>query len=143
MAENPIEDASGLLKALGISGEQLQNAKLGPGIVGRNTVIAWVFLIVMLVGILCSYGLHNNFLLTLCLIFAFIVAVGVLLLNVYFGNKNPAAALLEGAQFLQYQQFKMAARGRPVIEARSPAQSAPRSLTGDMSPVSLPEVEND
>ncbi len=77
MAENPIEDASGLLKALGISGEQLQNAKLGPGIVGRNTVIAWVFLIVMLVGILCSYGLHNNFLLTLCLIFAFIVAIRI------------------------------------------------------------------
>lgn len=43
-----------LMERLGISGHQLQNVKLGPGVVGRNSAIAWLLEIVMLAGVICG-----------------------------------------------------------------------------------------
>jgi hypothetical protein len=125
--DKTINRTAGLMKALGISGEQLQNAKLGPGVVGRNSVIAHTFLVVALAGVIASAYLHNNLLLGLSLCFGFMVALAIPILNAYFGNKNPAAALLEGAQFLQYHQFQMASQGKPEIEAKAPPELPPQT----------------
>lgn len=63
----------------------------------------------------------------ICVAAALFIIVYVVALNVYFARTNPAAALLEGAQFVQYQQL-MAAKGMPVIEP-SPPIPAPSRLS--------------
>lgn len=101
MAETSTSDrVADLLNKLGISGQQLQNVKLGPGVVGRNTTIAWAFEIVMLAGVICSAVLHNALLLGISLSGAIVVALVIVVCNVYFGSKNPAAALLRGCAVL-------------------------------------------
>lgn len=121
MAESAEHDnkIAELMQKLGLTGDQLQGVKLGPGVVGRNSTIAWVFLLVMLVGAVTAGYLHSQVLLGLSLGGAILAGVAIPVLNVYFGNKNPAAALMEGAEFLQYQrmQMRMAAKGIPVIES--------------------------
>jgi hypothetical protein len=130
MTENSQPDRiADLLNRLGLSGQQLQNVKLGPGVVGRNSTIAWALEVVMLAGVIGSVVLHSPTLLALSLGGAILVAVVSVLCNVYFGNKNPAAALLEGAQFLEYQHLvQMASKDVPVILANSLPTVAPRSL---------------
>jgi hypothetical protein len=115
----------GLLDHLGISKGHLRNTKLGPGVVGRNSAIAYTFLVVMLVGALCSYFLKSEVLMGISLGGAILVTVIIAVLNVYFGNKNPGAAILEGAQFLQYHQIEMASKDRPAIDPISPPMPPP------------------
>ena len=129
---------SELMERLGISAQQLQNLKLGPGVVGRNSSIAWIFLIVMLAGVVASAIRDSKALLALSLGGAILVVVVIVVCNVYFGNKNPAAALLEGAQFVQYHQImQMAAKGQETIEPSGPAILAPTS------PKELPKSQPD
>jgi hypothetical protein len=117
-----------LLKGLGISGEQIQNAKLGPGVVGRNSKIAYTFLLLASVAVVGAIYVRSQLLIGVIIGLAFIVAVGIPLLNVVFGHKNPAAAILEGAEFLQYQQI-MASRDNPVIFPALPVKAKPKELS--------------
>lgn len=123
-----------LLSRLGLTGHHLQNVKLGPGVVGRNTSIVWTCLLVMLVGAGGAIYLKSPSLLGLAIGGALFLAVAGIGANVYFGSKNPAAAIMEGAQFLQYHQMTMAAKGVPVIEPSLPAFAPPllgESATGE------------
>jgi len=45
----------------------------------------------------------------------FIFAFVILWRLINFANKNPQAALLEGAEFLVHEQIELAAKGIPVI----------------------------
>jgi hypothetical protein len=121
------EQLAETMKKLGLSAEQIQNAKLGPGVVGRNSKIAFTFLMVSIAAIVAGAYIHSNVIVSLSIIFAFIVALGIPILNVIFGNKNPAAAILEGSEFLQYQQL-MASKGNPVINPVLPVEPMPRIL---------------
>lgn len=139
MAENSQSDrVFDLLNKLGISGHQLQGVKLGPGVVGRNSSIAWTLEVVMLAGVICAAILHNALLLGVSLTGAVVTALVVAIGNLYFGAKNPAAALLEGAQFLEYQHMQLAAaKGIPKIELSTPTPQPPQ-LPPSVS-ASLPE----
>src|SRR5512142_1165369 len=90
---------------LGLAAEQLQNAKLGPGVVGRNSRIAISFMAVAVAGIGAGISVHSAFIVGLSVTFGFISALAITILNVVFGQKNPGAAILEGAEFIQYQQI--------------------------------------
>jgi len=118
----------GLLKSLGISGEQIQNAKLGTGVVGRNSKIGYTFLSLALVGVAGAIYNHSPLLIGVIIGLAFIVTLTIPILNVVFGHKNPAAAILEGAEFLQYQQI-MASKDNSVIVPALPAQAKPKELS--------------
>jgi hypothetical protein len=121
--------AGNITDRLGISAEQLQNAKLGPGVVGRNSRIAISFLAVALAGVGAGISVHSPFIVGLSVSFGFISAVVITVLNVIFGHKNPGAAILEGAEFIQYQQI-MASKGNPVIHPVLPVEPKPPELSG-------------
>jgi hypothetical protein len=115
------DEIAEILERLGISGHQLQNVKLGPGVVGRNSSIAWALEIVMLVGVVCGAVLRSPILIGLSLSGAIIVALAIAALNVHFGKANPGAALLEGAHFLQYHEMQLTAvRGGPAVPGGPP-----------------------
>lgn len=119
-----------LLKSLGIDGSRLQNVKLGPGVVGRNSSVAWVGGLVMLGGVVGGIWLHSVFLVAVSVVGGVLIGVGVPCLNVHFAKKNPAAALLEGAHFVEYHQIQLtASKGKPPGEG-GPAGPPPKQLSG-------------
>jgi hypothetical protein len=118
-----------LLKRLGISGHELQGARLGPGVVGRNSSIAWGVGVVMLAGVLCGGYLHSLVLAGASIFGGLIIGVVVPWFNVVFAKQNPAAALLEGAHFVEYHQMQMAAaKDAAPDEIAGPPVPAPRQL---------------
>jgi hypothetical protein len=117
------DQVADLMGQLGIDGQHLQNVKLGPGVVGRNSSIAWALEIVMLAGVICGAFLKSPLLVGLSLLGAVGVALAISFSNVRFGRENPAAALLEGAHFLQYHQMQLtAAKGEPPRPGGAPVQ---------------------
>lgn len=127
-----------LMERLGISGKQLQNVKLGPGIVGRNSTIIWVFLIVMLTGVICGAILKSQILVGGSLIGAVCVALVGILGNIHFGKRNPAAAILEGAEFLEFHQMQMtASKGQPPTTLPEPPIPQPIQIS-TKADISLP-----
>lgn len=132
MANPFIDGIASLFKSLGLSSEQLQNIKLGPGVVGRNTRMGHTFLLVALAGVFGGVYIKSAMIIGISLIAAFLIAAGIPILNVIFGNKNPAAAILEGAEFLQYQQIEMAAKGIPAIVPTLPPETKPQELSGEV-----------
>jgi hypothetical protein len=124
-----IEQAAEIMKTLGISGQQLQKINLGPGVVGRNSSIAWAFEIVAFAGVIGGIWLHSPYIVGLSVGGGILVGLAIAMGNIYFGNKNPGAAILEGGHFLVYQHLlqQMAARGEAVIES-APAVTAPPLL---------------
>jgi hypothetical protein len=86
----------------------------------------------MLAGVICGGLLRQPILIGIALVGAVVVALRIADLNVKFGKENPAAALLEGAHFLEFQQLQVtAAQGTKQIEIPSkPAVHPPAELTG-------------
>lgn len=126
MPDSSQDKIADLMQRLGISKQDLQNVRLGPGIVGRNSTIAWVLEIVMLAGVIGGTVEHSPTLIGISLVGAVVVALVIPLANIHFGNKNPAAAILEGAEFVQYQQIQMTlAKGGHPVELSGPVVSNP------------------
>jgi general stress protein CsbA len=116
-----------------VLGSQVQGVKLGPGVVGRNSSIAYALELVMLAGVIAGIFLHSVWLVGISLFGAIVGGLLIARMNVTFGKANPAAAILEGAEFLQFHQLQaMATKGDAhVVELpfAVPTQS-PVQLTG-------------
>ncbi len=96
------------LKNIGLATETVSRVRLGQGVVGKATIAVVAAFVVL--GIV-AWRLSEPW---------FLLAIGaavVVLFFVYlkrtmdFADKNPAAALLEGAHFLKWQQTDLAAKG--------------------------------
>jgi hypothetical protein len=113
---------------------EIQGVKLGPGVVGRNSSIAWALEFVMLAGVIAGAYLHSVWLVGISLLGAIGAGLFFARKNVEFGKDNPAAAVLEGIQFLQFHQMQaMAMKGdaRVVELPFSPPVQPPVSLPGE------------
>jgi general stress protein CsbA len=101
------EDISEMLNH--VIGSQVHGVKLGPGVVGRNSSIAWALELVMLAGVISGAALHSEWLVGISLFGAIVSGLSIAVMNVKFGKDDPAAALLEGAHFLQFHQMQATA----------------------------------
>jgi hypothetical protein len=61
-----------------------------------------------------------------------------------FADKHPQAALMEGAEFLQHEQLRMAMKATPMLPESEPTlpQSKPITVIGATSSA-LPDTTND
>jgi len=106
-------DITHLLRSLGIRAETFDRLKLGRGVIGKTTN-AWIALCVPLA--LMAWGLSSR------PEYLIIFAVIVLLLfaayffgSLWFANKNPAQALLEGSELITWKSMEMAAKDMPKV----------------------------
>lgn len=119
-----------LMERLGITGHQLQSVTLGPGVVGRNSSIAFALLVVMAAGVISGAFLHSELLVGLSVGGAIVGALLITCMNVHFGHKNPAAAILEGAQFIEYHHMQLSAsKGAPPTLKAGPAVPPPPMIS--------------
>jgi hypothetical protein len=90
----------------------VSNVKLPGGVVGKTCTVLLVA-VVMLGGIALVV---RDVYLSYFIVTAIVLFCGVILLRVIsFANKNPQAALLEGAEFLVHQREENAAKGLPNL----------------------------
>ena len=100
-----------LLKGFGLSSESVERVRLSRGVVGRTTyAVGGLFVVLAIVAgrIDPLYLLWVAGFATAAFAMYFI---GVLA----FAHKNPAVALLEGAELLHWQQTELAAKGMTAV----------------------------
>jgi hypothetical protein len=101
-----------ILEAVGVSESSLDRIRLAQGVVGKSSYVAGVALLALLV-VAFSLKDPGHLLAIGCfiLILFFVYFAGVL----WFSNKHPDMALLEGAELVKWRQIEMAAKGQPSL----------------------------
>ncbi|PTU31130.1 hypothetical protein [Stenotrophobium rhamnosiphilum] len=123
------QDPSELIRQLK---ESFQQIKLGGGFVGKTSRVALALVAIWTVVI---FRLSDNYILDAIIIFAagIITAFSFWWINKTeaFVQNNPSIALLEGAQFLEYQKFEAQMKGvlsspqtKPIVDPSLPAISS-------------------
>jgi hypothetical protein len=106
----------GWLKALGVSGERLSRLRLAQGVVGRTT-LALVVSVVVVGGIAWRISDSSRTLVILILLALALGVIGLFVLYfvrvMRFADANPMAATLEGSEWVQLEQIRLAAKGLP------------------------------
>jgi hypothetical protein len=105
------------LKNLGIATDTVSRVRLGQGVVGKTTLA--VLFVLAVLGIV-AWRLTDTWPLLAIGLAAVLVFVLYLKRTMDFADRNPAAALLEGAEFLKWQQTELAAKNM-LIPPRSDA----------------------
>jgi hypothetical protein len=129
VSSNPNQDPSDLIKNLG---EHFRQVRFGSGVVGKTSYA--VLALVSVWGIV-FWRLSENVAQNLSMLGgAFVITAFVgwwIHRTQEFAEKNPSAALLEGAQLLEYQKFQLEVKGgaalppsqaRPIDDPRLPAK---------------------
>lgn len=100
--------------------ESYRQVRLGRGVVGKT---GHAMLALLAVWAVIAWRWSGNLWGDVGLVLAGLVATGVFVWWVKstqdFAERNPAQALLEGAEFLEYQRFEAQAKGMPTLP-RSP-----------------------
>lgn len=110
------------LKGIGFKVEGLDRVRLGRGVIGKASYVAGVA-ILGLGGIAfalrdTTYLLIDAFL--ICFVFASYFAG-----SLWFANRHPGVALLEGAELIQWKQLEAGARDESAITDRKSTSPSP------------------
>lgn len=110
---NPIREA---IEQAGVNAALLDRVRLARGVVGKSTLVATAAILVI-GGI--AFRLTDHLLIAAGLVaFVFMLYfIGVL----WFANRHPGVALLEGADLVQWRQLDMIAKsGNPIANVPVP-----------------------
>lgn len=115
-----------MLKSAGISAESFDRVRLARGVVGKSGYVAGAALLVLFA---VAISLRDPVLLIVLAVLA--VAIFAMFFGgaLWFAHKHPEAALLEGAELLQWRQMEMAAKGIDVLPNQ--ANVTPQLLRDD------------
>jgi hypothetical protein len=124
MAQSPDE-------ILATAVESSRNVKFGRGVVSKTTYVAALAVAVWLV---IAWRWSDNMTANGGLILAGIVATAFacwyIKASQNFAERNPAQALLDGAEFLEWTRLEAAAKGLPSPPNQTPIEVKPSKLLG-------------
>ncbi|SDT17785.1 hypothetical protein [Bradyrhizobium canariense] len=101
-----------ILEAVGVSESSLDGVRLAQGVVGKSSYVAGVALLALLV---VAYSLRDSGYLLAVACFIVVLFFGYFAGVLWFANKHPDMALLEGAELVKWRQIEMAAKGQPAL----------------------------
>ncbi len=123
------QDPDGAMASIEKKVESASSVRLGRGVLGKTGGVAAI-VIVLWIGIVIR--ITENPWITFPLVIAGLVPTGFAIWWIHrshrFAEANPSAALLEGAQFVEYQRFEAEAKGfipRSAAERRPVAGPEP------------------
>jgi hypothetical protein len=82
----------------------------------------WEKLVTLQQVLLLAWLLHDPRFVLVDAVLIFILFVSYLIGVLWFSNRHPGLALLEGADLIQWRQLEMAAKGLPAAELDEPQQ---------------------
>jgi hypothetical protein len=116
--------------AFGLEGilNNVSKIRLKGGVVGKVSVVLIVVSASML-GI--AWAVRKPWISVIALVLIFILVFPMLWRLINFADKNPQAALLEGAEFLVHEQITLGMKALPVLppDTESPTQPAPLNIS--------------
>ena len=123
---NPVPEA---LEHAGINASTLDRIRLARGVVGKTSYVAGAAILALAA---VAWGLRDpNYLIAdavLVVVLFVVYFIGAL----WFANRHPGVALLEGAELIQWRQMEMADKFAAKFETPERAPSLTRS--GDQEP---------
>jgi hypothetical protein len=117
-----------------------QHIKFPAGAFGKTCML------VALIGFSCaaiSWAAPNPYVSTLALFLVSGVAVYALRRAFNFADKNPSAAILEGAEFVRHEELRLAAKNVPQIPYAETTTTAPPdapAITFDAESANAPDL---
>jgi hypothetical protein len=114
----------------------VSKVKLKGGVVGKVSV---VLIVVSLSMAVIAWSVKVPWISAAALGAVFVLSLTMLWRLISFADKNPQAALLEGAEFLRHEELKLGMKGQPQLPPGDDAEAAPLAIAlGDPS-VALPD----
>lgn len=113
-----------MLAAVGVSESSLDRVRLAQGVVGKSSYVAGTALLALLV---VAYSLKDSGYLFAVACFVLILFFGYFGGVLWFANKHPDMALLEGAELVKWRQIEMAAKETAAI----PQDTTPKAIGGE------------
>lgn len=92
----------------------VSKVRLKGGVVGKVSV---VLIIVAISMAAISWSVSIPWISVLALIFIFVLCFVMIWRLISFADKNPQAALLEGAEFLVHEQLLLGSKNEPIISS--------------------------
>jgi hypothetical protein len=108
-----------VLKSAGVSADALSRIRLGPGVVGKTTY--GLIAVVVVLGTV-AWPVTNEWLRTGLGLLVALVFVLYFVCVMWFAHKNPGAALLEGAELLQWQHEELVSKGAGILPRGRPVK---------------------
>lgn len=105
----------------------LAKVTLRGGVVGKITFS--VTLVSIVIGLI-AWSIHNIWVSTAALCMVFVLSFTMLWRLINFADRNPQAALLEGAEFLMHQQIIHASKEAPYLPHPQTIQTQPDPIEG-------------
>lgn len=90
----------------------ISKVKLRGGVVGK---VCTVLIVIAVATAIIAYVAHSIWVCVLALVLLFGTALPILLRLLTFADKNPQAALFEGAEFLAHEQMQMGMKSTPIL----------------------------
>lgn len=120
--------------------EGLTKVTLRGGLVGKVTfsVVA-----VSLAIATIAWSARNIWLSSGALAAVFILAFVMLWRLISFADRNPQAALLEGAEFLVHEQIVHATKSNPVLTVEATVQTQPEAIEGSSANPEIADIPDE
>jgi hypothetical protein len=125
-----------ILQEAGINTESLDRIRLGPGVVGRSATVAVVALLVLGVA---AYKTNNDYILVGIVVIAVLVFAICFRESMKYADRNPAAALLEGAQLVTWRTQELAAKAI-AHPPKTPAIPDPKGPESNRPTIEGPDI---
>jgi hypothetical protein len=106
---NPVRET---LEQAGINASTLDRIRLARGVVGKTSYVAGAAILALAV---VAWGLRDPSYLIADAVLVVILFVVYFIGTLWFANRHPGVALLEGAELIQWRQLELAAKSMPVI----------------------------
>jgi hypothetical protein len=112
MSSSPPTDPDDIINKIAEAG---RGVRLGKGVTGKT---GHAILALLAIWAIALWRLGPSLVQSAAVLLAAIAATSVFVwwtrATQAFAERNPAQAMLEGAEFLEYQRFEAAAKGRPI-----------------------------
>jgi hypothetical protein len=108
--------------------------KLHGGVVGR---VCTVLIVVAVAVAAMAWSIHNVWVTSISIFFIFILTFVMLWRVINFAEKNPQAALLEGAEFIRFEEIRLGTKLQPELPASEtpPSLAHPADIAIDLTPL--------
>ena len=113
-----------ILESVGVSESSLDRVRLSHGVVGKSSYVAGVALLALL---MVAYSLKDSSYLFAVACFILVLFFGYFGGVLWFANRHPDMALLEGAELVKWRQIEMAAKEMPSITH----DNTPKAIGGE------------
>lgn len=120
--------------------EGLIKVTLRGGLVGKVT---FSVVVVSLAMATIAWSVKNLWLSLGALAAVFLLAFVMLWRLINFADRNPQAALLEGAEFLMHEQIVHATKSNPTLSAEATVQVQPEAIEGQLANPEIADIPDE